>query len=163
MTDTATTTTAAAKYEIVEIVGARRGMLRLFDAYAAQSSALEFGCVNAVSGVMCARHEGKVYVGHNPMNPASFDATTGECIEAHITGITMASVLALLAARGNIVPNKKRPYLTLTPSEGWNAWFRLLAPPQYDREALRFRVYVTSPYQDDVLFEDEYTMHELLM
>ena len=117
---------------------------------------LEFGAVNPRSGIMFARHEGRLYVGYNPTNPMSVDAD-GECLERFAWGITLQSLVALLSSSDGAATTA----FDTRPREEWNAGFKLLEPPQGHTGALRFRVYITAPYASAhaATYQDEYTMH----
>ena len=143
------------KYEIVrkeEEKDEQRSVLCMHSVDSSSSAGmLEIGSVNPESNVLFARYDGQVYVGTSTHNPGSF-AADGECLEQHTMGITLESLLALFAC-------KSSTYLKTTPREGWNAGFKLLEAPH--GHALRFRVFLSSPYAEmqAATFQDEFVMH----
>ncbi len=122
--------------------------------HSAAHGTLEFGVVDFRSGVMFARRDGRAYVGCNFKNPGSFDGD-GRCIEQHAMGVTMGSLLALLATPADV------PITTFETSDrrDWNAAFELLSEAE---GALRFRVCLSVPFAGTraATFRDEYVMHE---
>ena len=119
---------------------------------------LELGSVNPGSGVMFARHDGAMYVGHNPANPAAL-AGDGQCIERSALGVTLESLITLLASEPGTEP--AHTGLPILPRDQWNAGFTLLDPPQGHTDALRFRIYITNPYAHThtATFQHDLLMH----
>ena len=134
---------------------------------------LEFGIVNAKSGIVFARYDGQTYMGYNEKNPGSFDRA-GECIEEHTLGISIHSLVALFATPPKPEEEEestaKAPAATrmmgmfdLKPRRKWRAAFKLLEAPMegHGSSALRFRVIMSGPYQGmcTATFQAEFLMH----
>ena len=81
---------SAKKYEVLS---PSKPSLRLFGE---GDAAVEIGYVNPKSDVVFAKFDGKLYLGHNYWNPASYDAT-GECIEESAVGVTLMNLLLYYA------------------------------------------------------------------
>ena len=140
---------SAKKYEALS---PSKPSLRLFGE---GDASFEIGYVNPKSDVVFAKFDGKLYVGHNYWNPASYDAT-GECIEESAVGVTLMNLLSYYANPAY------RSFIPLVPREKWTAFVK--AAP-VENTALFLQVVFRSPFEAVVesgFYGIELEMYEFL-
>lgn len=115
----------------------------------------ELGYANPKSDILCARFEGKVYIGYNHWNPGFYDEK-GDCVHARAMGVTLKDLLSMFA------DPLYRVFIPLHNRESWKAYFKLSAP--VEDTALRLQVFFCSPFDagEPGFYGIEIEMHELL-
>jgi len=124
----------AGSVKAYDVVSVSKRSLRL---YGEGDAVVEIGYTNPKSDILCARYDGKVYLGYNYWNPGFYNEK-GECVEERAVGVTLKNLLSIFAIPGY------RVFIPLHPRESWKAFFKPSSP--VENTVLRLQVCLSSPF-----------------
>lgn len=145
-------TNSKRKFDIPPFEAVSKTSIRLFDEI---NDSIVLGVVHAKTGLFSARHNGNLYVGQYDFNLGFYDGR-GDCIDEHILGFSISSLLPLFADQ------TKKSGMSTVPREEWKAHFDFKAVKESGK--IRIRLHFSSPFEAherDHSFQAEMELHEI--